>query len=206
MNKDIIILGEIHGAKKNIEVIKYLIKKFGIKTICFEWSDEWFEKEGKPIFDKIPKDGRFSIEHFKFLSKIKNKILIKYLLDENLSDWNESDKKSAQILEEVLKLDINKPVLVVLGKLHARKKKFYLKSYSNNVLIPTGAYFAGKACFVEIGYLGGEIFNFEKKKLALDKKIQDFFNKGGGEFSLIKSNNNYFDYKIIVKETEALLG
>ncbi len=175
--RPILFLGEVHGAKANIEVIKLLIKELKPKAICFEWPPAWnrFIKTHtrKPQGNKALKefrkldDGRMSKDHLGLLGFLSKKKIKTFCIDNPVENesWNARDKNTAQNIKNVITIKGAIPCLIVLGNLHARKNNF---RFQDQKFIPAGSYFKKQAIFISIGYGLGEIYNFGSEKI-MDK-------------------------------------
>lgn len=199
---NLIMLGETHGAKANIEVIKKIISDYSIKSICFEWNPCWFDKNFKLKPGLKLTDGRYTREHADLITKIKRKMSI-HCIDNSLDSdsWNTRDKKMAMNIKRILKSDRG-TTLFVTGNLHSRKKTFYMRPYSKEKYIPAASYFGLKAVSVKICYGKGSIYNNSVKPVS-DIRLERYFNKNAGKFHWHKSKSKFFDYEFWVRETAA---
>lgn len=75
----LLIMGEMHGVKENVDVIYTLFKKFGFRQLALEWESELKEivehylETGEIDFGAIQDspDGRITAGHFALLKKLK---------------------------------------------------------------------------------------------------------------------------------------
>src|SRR5581483_9599923 len=144
-SKKFLLIGEIHGVRENLDILKcfiipHLAKKKKI-TVGFEWParlsqeiNDYISGKTKKIFPRKWKfahnrDGRISKEHVQFLSWLrKNKITV-LCFDESLRSWNERDRAMAQNLQKA-----SGNIIAITGNLHARKRKFVLDKESSYLL------------------------------------------------------------------------
>ncbi len=111
--KRILIIGEIHGVKENITVLKELVKIIGKKEknnniyISLEWPYKLQRQVNNFLQGRISigefenylkkfdyGDGRITKEHVNFLKKlsIENRRIYIWCLDKDEKDWNKRDK------------------------------------------------------------------------------------------------------------------
>jgi hypothetical protein len=121
------LLGEIHGAKENADVIYTLFKKFGFRKLALEWSkklqkqvDE-FLKTGDLDFEAIKNspDGRITAGHFALFKKLKEEGLLESVLcfiqERGSSDWDVNDANMAKNILPIISGDFT---LVAAGNKH----------------------------------------------------------------------------------------
>lgn len=213
--KRIIFLGEIHGAKINSAIIDEFVNKLEINVIMVELESKWeksflyLKKGQKEKFiksfkkeDWIFQSGLIGDEHIKLFSKyLKEGEKIIPIKIEN-KNWNISESRTSKNIKSILEANPNKNLLLIMGKLHARKKPF-LFNFNNKIkrLIPTGFNIGKYSINIQIRYGNGEIYNFGKVKIY-DKFALRYFEKNSG--GLIKSHSQYFDYDFIVPNTQAI--
>ena len=131
----LLILGEMHGVKENVDVIYTLFKKFGFRQLALEWKSgllkvaEYYLESGEIDFDAIKNspDGRITAGHFALLKKLKDEGLLeklgwtqdemrrfterlsKHLQEAKSGDETPESQARRQQFEEMLKsLDVNK--------------------------------------------------------------------------------------------------
>lgn len=174
------VVGELHGARANIEAIKFLVAKLKPRSIAFEWPRQWQaiidtirqeEKKDIPQIFSTLKDGRISMEHISFLHTLKKDILIYAVDTDNSSSWNERDKSIASRLTELIKDSRNLPMLVILGRLHARKHNFVIHGEK---YIPVGSLLMGDVTHIQMRYAGGAINNLGLVNLPRDKEAEKY--------------------------------
>lgn len=124
----LLILGEMHGVKENVDVIYTLFKKFGFSQLALEWeaglkvvADKYLES-GEIDFDAIQDspDGRITAGHFALLKKLKDEGLLEKLIcfdGSGEADWNARDENMAKNILDNLSDSLT---LVVAGNLHAK--------------------------------------------------------------------------------------
>jgi len=200
----LIILGEMHGADINIDVIEHFVCVYKLKSIVFEWPLKW-----QFVINKLPasinqtikimsklRDGRVQARHIDLLKSLKDKKINIFCMDTEKQSWNQRDKENAKKIKDILKNKKNLPCLVVTGGLHARKRGFTLNKQK---MIPIGSYFKSNTMHVEIKYGEGKIENLGILSIYDKGIIQKAKTK---DFTLIKSSGRYFGFDFIVKKTK----
>ncbi len=84
----LLLLGEMHGVKENVDIIYTLFKKLGFRKLALEWnkelreSAEKFLQTGELDFEAIKDspDGRITAGHFALLKKLKDEGLLESLV------------------------------------------------------------------------------------------------------------------------------
>jgi len=213
--RHIIFLGETHGAKINPVIIDEFVNKLKIDVILVELEPKWkksflyLEKGQKEKFiksfkgeDWIFQSGIIGDQHIKLFSKYlkEGKKIIPIKIENK--NWNVSESKTSKNIKDIFKSNPDKNILLIMGKLHARKKTFKFNfNGETKRLIPVGFNIAKDSINIQIRFGNGEIYNFGKIKVN-DKfalKYSQKNNKG-----LIKSNSQYFDYDFVVSNTKAI--
>ena len=125
----LLILGETHGVKENVDVIYTLFKKFGFKKLALEWNKklreqaEKFLLTGELDFEAIKDspDGRITAGHFALLKKLKDEGLLEALVcfDEE-SPSREWDARDADMTKNIIANLSDSAMLVVAGNLHTK--------------------------------------------------------------------------------------
>lgn len=147
VGKKIIILGEVHGVRENIEIIKTFIIALEEENISVTLALEWPSEINSDIsvflnnaettppwrgWDFVQdKDGRISKEHIALLQWLKvrnnalsvNKKHSVFGFSENHKSWNERDLKMAKNISLLSTNDKKKVVLAVMGNLHAQRQE-----------------------------------------------------------------------------------
>lgn len=205
-DSNIVLIGEIHGAKENLDFYKFMINfylknKNDFPIICFEWNSilEKRLNNNKKLLNKSAQkyvtknyilDGRFCIDHIKFLNWYKNisnnkGYIICYDQEGKFSSWNEREKLNFLYLKNKMELLNDKFFVIIGGNLHIRPNKFYI---NNEKYTPLGWYFKKLGCyFLNIEYKEGYVFNVKRKKVSS-------FEKG----DIVKLSRRY--YKLIFKK------
>jgi hypothetical protein len=112
LNKRFILIGEVHGAKENLIIIKsflsFFIKQKISVILALEWPNNLNSEINKYLtknkklrwqvwqFSKTP-DGRISKEHLVLLKWLRNKKLRVVCIDEGGLNWNDRDNTMAKI-------------------------------------------------------------------------------------------------------------
>lgn len=212
--KHIIFLGEFHGAKINSAVVDKFVNELDIDVIMIELEAKWqksfsYLKKGQEdkfikSFKKedwIFQSGLVGNEYIKLFSKYlkKGKKIIPIKVEDQ--DWNISETKTVKNIKKFLKTNPNKNVLVIMGRLHMRKKPFYFNfDGKSKRLIPIGSHFNKFSISVQIRYCNGEAYNFRKMKINDGVVLKCYSQKN----YLIKSHSQYFDYNFITSNTKAI--
>lgn len=212
-----VLIGEIHGVKENVEVLRliarsYLKSKKNNKLIlAFEWPHQLTNEINEYIINDLRRlewkrwdfiksnDGRIAKEHMLFLKWLKNfnrnlsknkKIKIQ-CFDVVERDWNERDKKMANILLK-LKRQKNTQLIAIMGNLHAPKTEFIL---GDNKFIPLGSHFPMKETMsIRLEYSSGYFYNEHIKKIPLSSNMDIV-----GRSKLQKTNRPGYDYVFLIK-------
>lgn len=209
-NNDFIVIGETHGIKENLDIIKYFINFLTDQRIPIILGIEWPSDLNMEINDYIKKnksdlnwkrwafasspDGRISKEHLKFLGWLKKKQISIKCFDSNGKSWNDRDKKMAKNITDVFNKNKDHKIIALMGNLHAKKHSFIL---NGKVCRPLVSYLPkNKTVSFKINYLSGQYFNMFVKKIEPSKEIKTENKKS----NLIKLKNSGYDYEIILKK------
>src|SRR3989338_1084199 len=143
--KQFILLGEMHGARENIEILNMFIEwatQLEEPLILgLEWPEQLTEEINNYVLGASSlswsswefikhKDGRISQEHIAFLEWLKDfnsrldlakKITIQ-CFDIEAEKWNERDKKMADVLLKRKSEGVR--FIAIMGNFHAKKEKF----------------------------------------------------------------------------------
>ncbi len=219
-NKKFLLIGEVHGVKENIRMLKSIVNSYLNKhnhklVIALEWPAEFTGEINDYLRGRIKlnwrkwkfvkyKDGRISKEHLKFLNWIK-KINLKIpeskkieilCFDMNAKKWNIRDEKMARILLKVGKGRKNK-IIAIMGNLHARKEPFYMdtKKY-----IPLGTYLPKyTTSSIKLEYLSGHFFNQKLKKFLPTERT-----KKAPIHGFQKTKESGYDYVFYIKKANPI--
>lgn len=218
-NKKLILLGETHGVKENIEVIKefvYFLEKKGVPvTVALEWPLD-INSEIQSFFNNDvelkwqnwnfvkDKDGRISKEHIEFLQWLKkrnNKLLPDkrhgvYCFSVIDKSWNNRDLRMAKNIQSISKAGVKVAILAVMGSLHASKEKMLIEGEVHDPL----ASHLPKESFISFRFIykSGTFFNHE---------LQTFKNSAGSEgndISIEPSTTKGYDYNIVIPHAHAI--
>jgi hypothetical protein len=169
----VLIMGEMHGVKENVDVIYTLFKKFGFRQLALEWElelkavAEHYLETGEIDFNAIQDspDGRITAGHFALLKKLRDEGLLEKLIcfdGSGESDWDARDENMAKNILAGLS---DSPTLVVAGNLHAKVEAITFNDEldehhpmgervkANIPDVPSG----------KIEYLSGQYHNFGKQ-------------------------------------------
>lgn len=210
----VILLGEVHGVKENVEIVKTFIKALeetGKSVIlALEWPsnlNEDIKKFFAGSLDELPwrewdfvrdKDGRISKEHVELLGWLKDrnqKISPEKSHDvvcfsEMHTDWNMRDRKMAQNIISIQEGSRKgKIILAVMGNLHADRKpnKMPGEKYISLASHLEGGSFLNYKIF----YCAGTFLNYRKKRFASRSCPSD-------RIVIQLSEEQGFDYDIFV--------
>lgn len=208
-DRNLILLGEIHGIKENIKIIKIFTETFIAEKIPIVLTFEWPHSLNKEINDFIGLrskkflwqnwkfyyygDGRISREHIALLKWLRliNKGLPQKMrivvncFDYEEDDWNKRDKKMANNLKMLYHKNPNKKILAIMGNLHASKSK-------EAKVVPLGFNLRFlNPLSIKLEYDSGKFFNIGLKKINPSRKPVKSLN-------IKQYNGKEFDYKLII--------
>lgn len=167
----LLILGEMHGVKENVDVIYTLFKKFGFRRLALEWEPELnqvvnkFLETGEIDFKAIRDslDGRITAGHFTLLKKLNTEGLLEDLVcfDVGPRDqgWNARD---AGMAEGIITNLSGKPMLVVAGNLHTKTETINFEDEPSEQH-PMGWHVKREIPTIasgEIDYCAGQYYNY----------------------------------------------
>lgn len=214
------LIGEIHGIKENVEVLKFLIKLYlkendGKLILGFEWPIQLTSQINSYLKNRNDlnwckwnfvkyKDGRISKEHIDFLKWIKKinlrlpeirKIKIQ-CFDVVEKQWNKRDKKMADVFLRKNRYKKVK-IIAIMGNLHARKKEFFL---NRKKYIPLGSYLPKhKTLTIKLEYISGYFCNEFVKKILPTKKINII-----SKLVFQKTREFGYDYILFIKKAHPI--
>ncbi len=208
--KPLIVLGEVHGAKINIEVIRIFVDKFDIDTVFMELPVRWNKRlrslkngDSKPLYKGLKKEiwvsdsgliGQEHIELFKYLfSQGKEVVAITH----EAKKWNEGELKTASNIKK--RIREGEKYLLVVGNLHARNNHFrYSANKERKTYTPIGYYLRGMGGYIRIRYGRAKVKNFGLIKLIDEAALKDL---GGRKNIVIPSRSRFYDYDFIVSSS-----
>ena len=123
----LLLLGETHGVKENVNIIYTLFKKFGFKKMALEWSRKMreqvdrFLQTGELGFEVIQdsSDGRITAGHFALIKKLKDDGLLEaFVCFDEESPSDEWDARDANMAKNILVNVSDGTMLVIAGNLH----------------------------------------------------------------------------------------
>jgi hypothetical protein len=214
LEKDYVLLGEVHGVKENLEVlsslVQYVSKQYEI-VLALEWPTELSENinnylQGKEALDwgswefsSCP-DGRISMEHIKFIEELK----IKYprvkevrCVSVKAASWEERDKKMGDNLLAAMTENPSRKIIAILGNFHATKLSFEFEGVR---MIPAASYLPkDNSIAIKLVYLSGKFLNVGVKQ----------FEQKPGENSnlsqqIVPSEKAGFDFELVIEEAHPL--
>lgn len=210
--RNIILLGEMHGADINTKIIDTFVRQLKTHTIMIEVESKWQKifpllvnnpKEFIKQLSKehwITKSGLMGKEHIHLFRKYlkKNKKIVPIKIENR--NWNKAEKQTAEaILNYIKKNPKEKTILIIVGNLHARKKPFFLNEKNRKrKFIPLGFLLKKNATTVKIRYGQGEIYNF--KNISIKDRGALKYKK----IVLQPSFSKYFDWDYIVPEAHPI--
>lgn len=173
-NKNLIVVGEMHGVEENVYIAKQLIEAINksrkVGFIGFE-----YPKTLQPLVNKLPEsqtellnhqltkvileDGRFSEKHLEFLIQLIQKQIDIVCFDDETKEWDQRDKAMFKVISSKLNSQKpNKVSLILTGNLHSKNKQVTI---NNQIYKPLGSYLSQeKTLFVDIVYKSGQYYNF----------------------------------------------
>lgn len=178
-NNKLFILGEMHGAKENVDVIYTLFKKFGFRQLALEWEPklegvvEEYLRSGDLNFDSIKEspDGRITAGHFALLKKLDSEgMLEKLVCFDGGSGGRGWDARDAVMAKNILSNLSDIPTLVVAGNLHAKTETIVFDDESGE-RHPMGENVKKEIPNVPSGkieYLAGQYHNYGTKEFKKD--------------------------------------
>ena len=125
----LLLLGETHGVKENVDIIYTLFKKFGFKKLALEWDEKLreqadkFLQSGELDFEAIKDspDGRITAGHFALLKKLKDEGLLETLVCfDGTTPSGEWDARDENMAKNIIANLADSTTLVVAGKLHTQ--------------------------------------------------------------------------------------
>ena len=195
----LLLLGETHGVKENVDIIYTLFKKFGFKKLALEWNKELrecaekFLQTGELDFEAIKDspDGRITAGHFALIKKLKDEGLLETLVcfdrETPTADW---DTRDANMAKNIIAHLSDSTTLVVAGNLHTQvepitfddeKEEHHPMGENVKKQIPNVP--SGK-----IKYLTGQFHNygtrdFREKPEGIDLPKAKFYKSDNGVYS-----------------------
>jgi hypothetical protein len=208
--KSIIVLGEVHGIKTNIKVVRTFVDKFDIDTVLVELPVRWNKylrslKNGDPklLYEGLKKEawvsdsgliGQEHIELFKDLFSRGKEVVAVIRESKN---WNEGELKTAGNIKKRIRK--GKKYLLVVGSLHARNNRFrYGINKTRETHTPIGYYLKGIGGYIRIRYGRAKAKNFELIKLIDEAALKEL---GGRKNIVIPSRSSFYDYDFIVSSS-----
>lgn len=192
-----ILLGEYHGAKQNLDVLKELLSLFRKQkkpvAILLEWPailNPVLSPIGKHDIKKMIaqefhygsffRDGRFSREHARFLlwlqklnkqSPPQQRIRIYAFDTRKHSSQAERDRNMSIEIKRISQtISKHAKIVIVIGNIHASKTLVSLSKH-DKPFKPAGAFLSKRKTFsLNIDYAKGSIMNSKKKSIQIIKK------------------------------------
>ncbi|MCL5011843.1 MAG: hypothetical protein M1320_00250 [Patescibacteria group bacterium] len=201
------IVGEMHGAKENIRIIKELVNILDINIICFEletkWNKEFAHFNRNNFLYKLKKEqwildsGLFSLSHVNLVSWLLRRKKSVCAVRKEKKDWNVSEKETALYINSLARKNRPERILVIVGNSHARKGTFTSKDEFGKKYIykPMRLFLKDKAVSFLVRYSNSVAYNFG----AIDLKDDVAYKKLEGlSMRVIPSSNSSFEYDILV--------
>lgn len=190
---NIYLLGEIHGIRENIDVIKYLVNKLDIKHILFEVptslnKGNQIDQEKLLSYARTNPDGRICAEHIEYIKTLPNLHITSSGFD-TLSDTDEDQERDEAMATNVLDITKNATgnILIVCGRLHAQRTEFTHEGityqYLGYRLIQQEIPFTN----IEIKYGSGTFYNFDIQNVdenKLDVPAMTLLDATGNNFDM----------------------
>ena len=180
----LLILGEMHGVKENVDIIYTLFKKFNFRQLALEWDTnlkgvaERFVESGDLDFDAIKDspDGRITAGHFALIKRLKEEGMLEKLVCFDGSGPTSWDERDANMAKNILSSLSEVLTLALAGNLHAKKEPITFDDESGEHH-PMGERVEGKlpnVPFGEIKYLGGQFYNCGIRDFGGEKERQKY--------------------------------
>ena len=128
-NAKLLLLGETHGVKENVDIVYTIFKKFGFKKLALEWDErlreqaDKFLQSGELAFEaiKVSPDGRITAGHFALLKKLKDEGLLEALVCfDGATPSGEWDARDENMAKNIIANLADGTTLVVAGNLHTQ--------------------------------------------------------------------------------------
>ncbi len=182
-NKKVILFGEIHGTKEIPTILSRFFKELAKHedfNLCLELSKEFQNKKSDdilPLAKKIGTSGLINEEYIKLIKEMPKNVKVSFIVPNEIKNQEDIEKG---ISNNILKLVNNKKTFVVLGNIHASKKRVKIGNFN---ITPAG--------FLIHQKIGDEMFS-----VLLKAKNGEFFNNGIKQIVSedISSFDNNFDY------------
>lgn len=203
---DVVVLGEIHGVKENVDVLTSVVNSLHEISsrplvLAFEWAidsqvvtqlNQYIHTEIDVFPESIffsDSDGRFTSEHRRFLDELREHQSLNFIAIA-IFDGESSDNHEGFMAENLLSVQRSNPNALIItsaGVIHARKSAY--RDIDGKEVIPMVSYLSThlKVTSVFLRYLHGEIIVEGKKFSITDAASQ------------IEGPGNAFDYEIIVE-------
>ena len=214
--KQLIILGEVHGASVNTTIIKDLVSRLDIKVILIELETKWqkvflsLKQRPNDLISAINTEpwikeaGLVGKEHIILYDEYirQGKIILPVKVEH--PQWNIAERKTAKHILSLLGNYPKDNTLLIIGNFHARKKIFLIKEKGRiKKFIPLGFLLKKKAISIQVRYGKGLAYNFRNitlNDLAVLRKLA----KKGKKKLLLKSKSQFFDYDYLVTKTKPI--
>lgn len=218
IKKNIVMIGEIHGAAINPKIIAEFVRRLDIKIILIEVntkytllfqclnkkninkSTQFIKKKDNWLFEA----GVISQPHLLLYTKLITKgIKIIPVKVEN-RQWNNAERKTAIKIKKIMKkIGSGNRALLVFGNFHARKHQFILNNVTSKIKATPLGWLLRKYCTtIKIRYGKGEIYNFGRIVLHDQTALQKLKNYN---MMLYPVQTKFFDFEYIVIKTKPLL-
>jgi len=122
------LLGEMHGAQENVDVIYTLFRELGFDTLALEWDKkleeplERFLQDGRFAFSRIQQsgDGTITAGHFALFKKLADEGLLESIVCFNAPNTGDPDQRDKAMADNLLDNLAGKRTLVVAGDIHTQ--------------------------------------------------------------------------------------
>lgn len=188
----LLMVGEVHGVKNNIEFYTELIKLFDIDTLAIELPKNFLNTPN----GKYPLDGRFSKEISELIGQTNLRVIY-FDTEDTVATWNQRDEQMAKNF--LAEFGPSHKTLLVAGNYHTKMTP--IVNEKNETLYPMGFYLKqklGNFPICTLRYLNGQFYNYDLQS------FDDSSNNFSGE-SMIQTSEYEFEYTILDAKPITLL-
>lgn len=188
----LMVVGEVHGVKNNIEFYTQLIKTFGFSTFAIELPKSFSGLLNTTV--KYPPDGRFSKEIIDFIKQSEVKVIYFDNEVDKTTTWNKRDEDMAENF--LAEFDQTQKTLLIAGNYHTQTKPII--NNKGETLYPLGLHLRNKlgnfpVCTIR--YLNGQFYNFG---------LQDFVDISDKNVPNTISQTSEYDFEYTIKNAEPI--
>lgn len=214
LTNTVLLLGEIHGVRENIQALEYFVREAGIQTVCIEVGSEYafdfrslrmssyksLESKIRKRAPEIFESGVLSQEHLQYYARLREQGIQVIPVKEEQKAWNSAEKRMAENIRTAVKTHAA-PCAVTVGNYHARNKRFRL-SGDAFLYTPLGWLLRDHSVSIQIRYAKGSAFNFHTIQLS-DRTAHEKLE--GKKHKLIPSHSWYFNYDMLLRKASPVV-